>query len=125
METRPLQLVSRPCDKAEREMNDAFRAVSATSCLYGVKFGEQRNNNKKRLFQRKQPPGAGYGTKVPSRRTRQRNERTTMMIYMTLALMAGLISVMFMATAVSSIVNAVRENNAVRDARSRSAALQF
>jgi hypothetical protein len=46
------------------------------------------------------------------------------MMYMTLTLMAGLISVMFVATAVSSIINAVRENNAARDALSRSA-LQF
>jgi hypothetical protein len=44
---------------------------------------------------------------------------------MTLTLMAGLISFMFVATAVSSIVNAVRESNAARSARSRSAALQF
>jgi hypothetical protein len=106
-------------------MNGAFRAVSAALCLYNVKFGEQRNNNKKRLFPGKQRPGAECGTKVPSKRTRQRNERTTTMMYMTLTLMAGLISVMFVTTAVSSIVNAVRESNAVRDARSRSAALQF
>lgn len=47
------------------------------------------------------------------------------MMYMTLTLMAGLISVMFVATAVSSIINAVRENNATRDAQSRSVAFQF
>ena len=47
------------------------------------------------------------------------------MMYMTLTLMAALISVMFVTTAVSSIVNAVRENNAARHARSRSAAIQF
>lgn len=47
------------------------------------------------------------------------------MMYMTLTLMTGLISVMFVATAISSIVNLVRENYAVRDALSRSAALQF
>jgi hypothetical protein len=49
----------------------------------------------------------------------------TTMMYMTLTLMAGLISFMFVATAVSSIVNAVRESYAARDALSRSAALQF
>lgn len=48
-----------------------------------------------------------------------------MMMYMTLTLMAGLISVMFVTTAVSSVVNAVRENSAARDARSRRTALQF
>lgn len=47
------------------------------------------------------------------------------MMYMTLTLLAGLISVMFVATAVSSIINAVRENSATRDALSRSAAFQF
>lgn len=36
------------------------------------------------------------------------------MMYATLALMAGLIAVMFIATAVSSVVNAVRENEAVK-----------
>jgi hypothetical protein len=50
---------------------------------------------------------------------------TTMLMYMTLTLMAGLISVMFVATAVSSIVNAVREDHAARDALSRASALQF
>lgn len=54
-----------------------------------------------------------------------RDERTTTMMYMTLTLMAGMISVMFVATAVSSIINAVRENNATRDALSRSAVFQF
>jgi len=47
------------------------------------------------------------------------------MMYMTLTLMAGLISVMFVATAVSSIVNAVREGYAARDALSHSESLQF
>lgn len=106
-------------------MNGAFRAVSGGPCLYGVKFGERRNNNNKRLFPRKQHPARGYETKVSSKAHRQRNERTTTMMYMTLTLMAGLISVMFVATAVSSIVNAVRESNAARKAVSHSAALQF
>lgn len=44
------------------------------------------------------------------------------MMYMTLTLMAALISIMFVATAVSSIVNAVRESNATRDALTRRAA---
>lgn len=43
------------------------------------------------------------------------------MMYMTLTLMAGTISVMFVATAVSSVVNMVRENNAARDALVRRA----
>jgi hypothetical protein len=106
-------------------MNGPFRAVSGDPCLYNVKFGERRNNNNKRLFPRKQHPDAEFETKVSSMTHRQRNERTTTMMYMTLTLMAGLISVMFVATAVSSIVNAVRENNAARKAVSRSAALQF
>lgn len=45
------------------------------------------------------------------------------MMYATLALMAGLIAVMFIATAVSSIVNAVRENEAVKASLQRSAAI--
>ena len=44
------------------------------------------------------------------------------MMYATLTFMAGLIAVMFVATAVSSIVNAVRENEAVKDSMRRSAA---
>ena len=44
------------------------------------------------------------------------------MMYMTLTLMAGLIAVMFVATAVSSIINSVRENEASRDAQTRSVA---
>jgi hypothetical protein len=39
------------------------------------------------------------------------------MMYMTLTLMAGLIGVMFLATAVSSVVNVIREEVATRDAR--------
>ncbi|MDB5554079.1 MAG: hypothetical protein JWL86_4063 [Rhizobium sp.] len=45
------------------------------------------------------------------------------MMYATLSLMAGLIAVMFVATAVSSVVNAVRENEAVKDTIRRTAAL--
>ncbi|MDB5525464.1 MAG: hypothetical protein JWM58_3227 [Rhizobium sp.] len=41
------------------------------------------------------------------------------MMYMTLTLMAGLIAVMFVATAVSSIINSIRENEASRDAQTR------
>ena len=41
------------------------------------------------------------------------------MMYMTLTLMAGLIAVMFVATAISSIVNSIRENDAARDAQAR------
>lgn len=44
------------------------------------------------------------------------------MMYMTLTLMAGMISVMFVATAVFSIVNAIRESNESRAALMRSAA---
>ncbi|MDB5522531.1 MAG: hypothetical protein JWM58_294 [Rhizobium sp.] len=50
-------------------------------------------------------------------------EGWTTMMYLTLTLMAGLISVMFVATAVSSVVNAVRESYAARDALSRRAAV--
>lgn len=45
------------------------------------------------------------------------------MMYATLTLMAGMIAVMFVATAVSSVVNAFRENEAVKDSMRRSAAL--
>ena len=45
------------------------------------------------------------------------------MMYATLALMAGQIAVMFIATAVSSIVNAVRESEAVKNSLRRSAVL--
>ena len=45
------------------------------------------------------------------------------MMYATLTLMAGLIAVMFVATAVSSVVNAVRENEAVKDTLRRNVAL--
>jgi ABC-type polysaccharide/polyol phosphate export permease len=41
------------------------------------------------------------------------------MVYMTLTLMAGIIVVMFVATAISSIINSMRENEASRDAVSR------
>jgi len=41
------------------------------------------------------------------------------MMYATLTLMAGLIAVMFVATAVSSVVNAIRENEAVKDTMRR------
>jgi len=45
------------------------------------------------------------------------------MMYATLTLMAGMIAVMFVATAVSSVINAVRENEAVKDTLRRTAAL--
>lgn len=45
------------------------------------------------------------------------------MMYATLTLMAGMIAVMFVATAVSSVVNAIRENEAVKDSMRRSAVL--
>ena len=45
------------------------------------------------------------------------------MMYATLTLMAGLIAVMFVSTAVSSIVNALRENEAVKNTMRRTAAL--
>jgi len=43
------------------------------------------------------------------------------MMYLILTLLAGMISVMFLATAASSVVNAVRESAAARDAVSRTA----
>lgn len=45
------------------------------------------------------------------------------MMYATLTLMAGMITIMFVATAVSSVVNAIRENEAVKDSMRRTAAL--
>jgi hypothetical protein len=45
------------------------------------------------------------------------------MMYATLTLMAGMIAIMFLATAVSSVVNAIRENEAVKDSVRRSAVL--
>jgi ABC-type polysaccharide/polyol phosphate export permease len=45
------------------------------------------------------------------------------MMYATLTLMAGMIAVMFVATAVSSVVNVIRENEAVRNSTRRTAAL--
>lgn len=54
---------------------------------------------------------------------RPTDERKTTMMYATLTLMAGMIAVMFVATAVSSVVNAVRENEAVKDSMRRTAAL--
>jgi hypothetical protein len=43
-------------------------------------------------------------------------------MYMTLTLMAGLIAVMFVATAVSSVINSIRENEAARAAQTRKVA---
>lgn len=51
------------------------------------------------------------------------DERTMTMMYATLTLMAGMIAVMFVATAVSSVINAIRENEAVKDSMRRNAAL--
>ena len=45
------------------------------------------------------------------------------MMYATLTLMAGMIGIMFVASAVSSIVNAVRENEAVKVSLRRNVAL--
>jgi ABC-type polysaccharide/polyol phosphate export permease len=45
------------------------------------------------------------------------------MMYAMLTLMAGMIAVMFVASAVSSVVNAIRENEAVKDSMRRSAVL--
>jgi hypothetical protein len=45
------------------------------------------------------------------------------MMYATLTLMAGMIAIMFVATAVSSVINAIRENEAVKDSMRRSAVL--
>lgn len=43
------------------------------------------------------------------------------MMYATLTLMAGLIAVMFVATAISSVINVIRENEAVRNSLRRDA----
>ena len=45
------------------------------------------------------------------------------MMYATLTLMAGMIAIMFLATAVSSVINAIRENEAVKASVRRSAVL--
>lgn len=45
------------------------------------------------------------------------------MMYATLTLMAGMIAIMFVATAVSSVINAIRENEAVKASVRRSVAL--
>lgn len=45
------------------------------------------------------------------------------MMYATLTFMAAMIAVMFVASAVSSVVNALRENEAVKDSMRRSAVL--
>lgn len=45
------------------------------------------------------------------------------MMYATLAFMAATIAVMFVASAVSSVINAIRENEAVKDSMRRNAAL--
>jgi len=44
-------------------------------------------------------------------------------MYATLTLMAGVITIMFVTTAVSSVVNAIREKEAVKISLRRSAAL--
>jgi hypothetical protein len=44
------------------------------------------------------------------------------MMYATLTLMAGVITIMFVTTAVSSVVNAIREKEAVKISLRRSAA---
>jgi hypothetical protein len=110
----------RVVNHTERQMNASFRAVSAGAWLYQVKFRGWRNNNKKRLFPGKQIGSGTCGTTVPTTQP-NRHERTKEMMYMTLTLMAGMISVMFVATAASSIVNMVRENNAAREALVRRA----
>ncbi|MBB1247707.1 MULTISPECIES: hypothetical protein [unclassified Rhizobium] len=45
------------------------------------------------------------------------------MMYLTLTMMAGVVAVMFLATAISSVVNAVREEHATRAALSRRATI--
>jgi len=49
--------------------------------------------------------------------------RMMTMMYATLTLMAGMIAVMFVATAVSSVINAIRENEAEKHTMRRTAAL--
>ncbi|MBL0372882.1 hypothetical protein JJB09_12680 [Rhizobium sp. KVB221] len=46
------------------------------------------------------------------------------MLYLTFTLMAGVISFMFIATAVSSIINLVREGEATKEARARTVVYQ-
>jgi hypothetical protein len=56
---------------------------------------------------------------VPSKEHDATLKRKTEMMFMTLTLMAGTIAVMFVATAVSSIVNSMRENASARQAAGR------
>jgi hypothetical protein len=108
-------------------MNAIFRAVSGGACLYDVKFrGRVNDNNKPRSHQDDRTAPLGFPRPDGAGRSNsKRDERTTTMLYMTLTLMAALISVMFVATAVSSIVNLVRENDATRNALLRSGAFQY
>jgi hypothetical protein len=74
------------------------------------------------LVSRETEVGGRMWDKGPDNGNWPKCKRTTTMMYITLTLLAGVISFMFVATAVSSVVNAVRENAAAREALSRNAA---
>ncbi|MBX9457232.1 MAG: hypothetical protein KL863_15050 [Rhizobium sp.] len=116
---RPRNSFSSACAEPERQMNVPFRAISADPCSIGVKFAE-------RLVLQCQSRLPISSNSVPAvddgfRRARAKERMMTMM-YATLTLMAALIAVMFIATAVSSIVNAIREGEAVKRSRRHAAA---
>ena len=103
-------------------MNAPFRATSVDSCLSCVKLAERLVISRAKAGS----PGSSDGASDMRRLSYAwppTDERTRTMMYATLTLMAGLIAVMFVATAVSSIVNAIRESEAVKSSLRRNAAL--
>jgi hypothetical protein len=81
----------------------------------------QVERNRKDLFLLKQQLAARYGIPDLTNATGDTLKRMAKMMFMSLTLMAGTIAVMFVATAVSSIVNSVRENETARQAATRHA----
>jgi hypothetical protein len=102
-------------------MNVPFRAISVGSCLSNVKFAERL------VYSSAKAGSPGDSNNVlacdDGRMHGATDERTMTMMYATLTLMAGMIAIMFVATAVSSVINAIRENEAVKDSVRRSVAL--
>jgi heme/copper-type cytochrome/quinol oxidase subunit 2 len=101
-------------------MNASFKTNSVEQWLVSVKSGGTARVHFPLLPERQQVI-LGRAILQPSKNWPQA-ERNDEMMYMTLTLMAGLIAVMFVATAVSSIINSLRENAATRDAQMRRAA---
>jgi hypothetical protein len=98
-------------------MNVPFSTVSVGKWLCSIKLAKQP--------QEQVACFPGNSNRISDvRNIRQRTnwrqaEKEKQMMYMTLTLLAGLIGVMFVATAVSSIVNSVRESSAERLAQTR------